>query len=312
MTQYDDALDAQAAIGILKRDLPVAYVLAYAQLRPQQSGARVRAVCPFHEDHDPSLEVWLEADGTQRWGCWPCGKRGDVIDLIRGLWGLGFGDGVAAGRVLLAEAANWSGPTPEQGSSWDVKGASQMVMDAFKHFDSQAVAGLIEAKGWQFTPYRLRDLLCGTAHGRLVVPYFGRNAEVVAVKHRALDGSGTMWAMPGSQLRETLYLEYADPFLNDRLPVLICEGESDVWTALAAENLHPRGLPSGAGSPPYPFVERLAGRRVYLAFDGDEAGDQGAGRWAAALVGSDVIRIEIPRGYDITSLGSVEWLKTLT
>lgn len=310
MTDYGDALDRQSAVRILKHQLPIAFVLAYAELGPQQVGTRVRAQCPFHEDHDPSLEVWLEEDGSQRWGCWPCGKRGDVIDLLRWLWQLNFTDAVAAGRNLMTAASGWAGPTPASGSSWDGPGAAAMLLDAYKHFDAAAVQSLIDLKGWKFRPAFLRDLLVGTAKGRLVVPYFDTMAELVAVKHRALDGSGGLWAFPGSQLRNHLYLEHGQDTGN---PYLICEGESDAWTALSAgAKLEVRGLPSGAGTPPQPFIDRLRGRRVYLALDGDDAGDQGAERWQRTLgPTSEVVRLEIPRGYDLSSLDTVNWLHDL-
>lgn len=311
MTTNEDALDARAAVGKLKTELPVSYVLAYAQLRPEQSGSRVRATCPFHNDSSPSLEVWIEDDGTQRWGCWPCGKRGDVIDLIRELWGLGFGAAVEAGRLLLSTAGDWKGPAPAVGSTWDSVGAARLMMDAYKAFDSGAVAQLIELKGWHFSPWHLRDRMCGTQHGRLIVPYFNRHNQLVAVKHRSLLGNDKLISLPGALLRDVLYGENV-PHLGPS--ALITEGESDAWTAGAAIGVRiaVRGLPSGAGTPPHPYVNRLSGLRVYLAFDGDEAGDSGASRWATALVYSDVIRLDIPRGYDLTSVGTVDWLHALT
>lgn len=310
MTIYDDALDAKAAVAVVKLGLPVSFVLAYAGLQPEQVGARVRAICPFHEDHDPSLEVWLEDDRTQRWGCWPCGKRGDVIDLIRWIWGGTFTEAVEAGRRLMKSMGAWAGPAPAVGSTWDAAGASKLMLDAFKAFDSSAVKGLIDLKGWRFGPSTLRDWMCGTQHGRLVVPFFSEQGKLVAVKHRSLAGDDKMISLPGSQLRSVLYGENRP---HDRT-LLICEGESDTWTAssVVGSQITALGLPSGAGTPPHPYIERLAGLRVYLAFDGDSAGDEGANRWAAALAPrSEVIRLELPRGYDVTSVGSVDWLQAL-
>lgn len=312
MSDINDALDHQALLRRLTHELPIALVLAYAQLQPEQFGHRVRAQCPFHEDHDPSLEVWIEDDGKQRWGCWPCGRRGDVIDLLRWLWGLSFSQAVEAGAQFMLAAGAWSGPAPAAGSKWDAVSAASIWLDAFKHFDLAAADSLCERKGWAFGGGYLHGFqMCGTKSGNLIIPIHNTKHELVAMKYRALDGTGKTMTFPGSQLRGVLYGEEHDLYGE---PLVICEGESDTWSVrYRVSKPLALGLPSGAGTPPQPFIERLAGRRVYLAFDGDEAGDQGAARWASALsLGSQVTRLELPRGYDLTSLGSVDWLNELT
>jgi hypothetical protein len=129
------------------------------------------------------------------------------------------------------------------------------------------------------------------------------------LKYRALDGTGKLLSMPGSKLRDVLY---GDTGAVLTAPVLLTEGESDAWTAMSVRpDLYVFGLPSGAGTPPTPHVERLRGCRVYLAFDGDEAGRAGQERWASVLGLSDVRQVQLPDGHDITSLGSVDWLQTL-
>jgi len=56
-------------------------------LKPR--GRYWRARCPFpdHEDKDPSFFV---DPATQRFSCYGCGRRGDVIDLLMELRGLNF------------------------------------------------------------------------------------------------------------------------------------------------------------------------------------------------------------------------------
>ncbi len=50
----------------------------YLSLR--QAGKTFKAVCPFHDDSRPSLDV----DPTrQRYRCWACGKYGDVISFVQ-------------------------------------------------------------------------------------------------------------------------------------------------------------------------------------------------------------------------------------
>lgn len=49
------------------------------------------AVCPLHGDHDASLKVY---GGDRGWVCYGCHKGGDVINLARGLYGIGFNDAI--------------------------------------------------------------------------------------------------------------------------------------------------------------------------------------------------------------------------
>jgi DNA primase len=43
------------------------------------------ALCPFHDDHRPSLSVYgSQRDDVERFRCWSCGSRGDVLYIRRG------------------------------------------------------------------------------------------------------------------------------------------------------------------------------------------------------------------------------------
>lgn len=50
-------------------------------------GRNGKAVCPFHNDHEPSLVM-----KERRYRCFGCGATGDVIDLTASLFGLRPGD----------------------------------------------------------------------------------------------------------------------------------------------------------------------------------------------------------------------------
>jgi DNA primase len=44
------------------------------------------ALCPFHDDHRPSLSVYRSPrDDSERFRCWSCGSRGDVFDFVQTL-----------------------------------------------------------------------------------------------------------------------------------------------------------------------------------------------------------------------------------
>jgi DNA primase len=49
-------------------------------------------LCPFHDDHDPSLLLNTDED---LWFCFPCGAGGDGIALVMRVRGCGFTEAVA-------------------------------------------------------------------------------------------------------------------------------------------------------------------------------------------------------------------------
>jgi DNA primase len=60
------------------------------------------ALCPFHDDHRPSLSIYRSRrDDTERFRCWSCGSRGDVFDFAQTL--LDYPDHVATLRALAGE-----------------------------------------------------------------------------------------------------------------------------------------------------------------------------------------------------------------
>ncbi|WP_165227197.1 DNA primase [Aquisphaera insulae] len=53
--------------------------LAGETLQLRRMGSKYKALCPFHDDHNPSLEVNPE---RQSFKCWSCGAGGDVFDFV--------------------------------------------------------------------------------------------------------------------------------------------------------------------------------------------------------------------------------------
>jgi DNA primase len=71
----------------IKREVPIAQVVAhYVHLRV--SGQNLVGICPFQEDHIPSLAVY---PSTGRFHCYGCQKHGDVISFMREIENLSFG-----------------------------------------------------------------------------------------------------------------------------------------------------------------------------------------------------------------------------
>jgi DNA primase len=92
----------------------VALVGEYRPVR--RAGNRYKALCPFHDDHNPSLELNPE---RQSYKCWSCGAGGDVFDFVKNIEHVEFPEALRmladrAGVVLessRAPAAVKSGPS---------------------------------------------------------------------------------------------------------------------------------------------------------------------------------------------------------
>lgn len=70
---------SEATLAAIKHAVDiVALVGEYLTLH--RSGSKFKALCPFHDDHNPSLE--LNPD-RQSFKCWVCGAGGDVFDFVK-------------------------------------------------------------------------------------------------------------------------------------------------------------------------------------------------------------------------------------
>ena len=69
---------------------------SYLDLRRQ--GSNFVAICPWHDDHKPSLQI---NPSRQTWKCWPCDLGGDVFSFIQQQEGVGFREAL----TILADRA---------------------------------------------------------------------------------------------------------------------------------------------------------------------------------------------------------------
>lgn len=65
----------------LKAQNPIVDVVQQYKVTVQRSGRNYRALCPFHDDHTPSLYIYPEEGGFKCFGV-SCGRHGDVIDFV--------------------------------------------------------------------------------------------------------------------------------------------------------------------------------------------------------------------------------------
>jgi DNA primase len=75
----------------------------------RRSGSRYKALCPFHDDHNPSLELNPE---RQSYKCWSCGAGGDVFDFVMHIEHVEFPEALR----MLADRAGIVLDSPPRGS----------------------------------------------------------------------------------------------------------------------------------------------------------------------------------------------------
>jgi hypothetical protein len=86
-------------------------------------GGRFR--CPFHDDRNPSGFAYRD---TNRFFCFGCGEKGDAIDLIMKLKGMGFRDA----KTYLENRGIY--PQTRADGRWRRK---QILLRAFREWESQ-------------------------------------------------------------------------------------------------------------------------------------------------------------------------------
>jgi DNA primase len=125
----------------------VALVGDYLPLR--RAGNKYKALCPFHDDHNPSLE--LNPD-RQSFKCWSCGAGGDIFDFVKGIEHVDFAEAMRmladrAGIVLERQPTTAAGPRgPSKTELFEVNAWAEGVFAAALGESAEAVSYL-EGRG---------------------------------------------------------------------------------------------------------------------------------------------------------------------
>jgi len=289
----------------VRAQLPLRYVCAVLGIALDQDD---EACCPFHDDSSPSFGLYRSEDGTHdRWKCFPCGRGGDVFDLLIARNEYFFQNAVNEARGMLANMTktNWIDVESRIPDKIDLDhiALSQMLATAQQvgASDPAKMAGLVGFDaGWG--DILLKEWGWGlTSDGWTLIPHWDAAGVLTGIKVRG--AGGAKQSIDGSKYR-ALYGSWR-PY--DARPVLFCEGEPDtVWASAFLPEWQVRGL-CGANMFRREWVTELAGREVWLAFDGDEAGHIATTRWVGELAGkaSSLYEYVVPDGHDLRT-----WLPT--
>lgn len=282
----------------------------YVQLT--RKGKSLLGLCPFHEDHHPSLSVNPE---KQYFTCFACGEKGDVIHFLQKIEGLSFGEAMKKLKIENGKLKIKSEVKPE------VK-LTKRVCETEKRnllfFSSLLPAASGDS---DLTPTWL-DFGVGTSpamvvgewkamRNRLVFPIRDEEGILVGFGARRLtetSGSPKYINSPTSELyrkNEILYgLHIARKVIREKQYAILVEGYKDVLAMHAAGFRNTVALCGTALCDGHIALLKKYTSRVLVMLDADTAGRK-ASEKAVYLLRMQGIRaygVELPEGEDPDSL----------
>lgn len=242
--------------------------------------------CPFHEDRTPSFSIHLE-EGV--WHCFSCQDSGTLKSLYRRL-----GEEVDT-SVRLYQAKRDAEEPEVQGKDFSplsnahIRGLSTRQGEDFLD-DFCSSRGILRESA------ELYGLGYDTERDALAFPYRDEHGRVTGIKYRYRNGFKA--SEPGSH-----YGIFGVEHVVGKERVIICEGESDTLrVATECGGAYGVGGTSGASVSQAQWskfaIHFLFAKRVYLLYDGDEAGRK-ATDTAMSVLGNDKYRVlSLPDGMD--------------
>jgi DNA primase len=282
----------------------------YVQLT--RKGKSLLGLCPFHEDHHPSLAVNPE---KQYFTCFACGEKGDVIHFLQKIEGVSFGEAVKKLKVENGKLKIKSEVKPE------VK-LTKPVCETEKQ-NLQFFSSLLPAASGDsdLTPTWL-DFEVGTSpamvsgewkamRNRLVFPIRDEEGILVGFGARRLTENPDVPKYINSSTselyrkNEILYgLNIARKTIMEKQYAVLVEGYKDVLAMHAAGFRNTVALCGTALCDGHIALLKKYTSRVLVMLDADTAGRK-ASEKAVSLLRMQGIRaygIELPEGEDPDSL----------
>lgn len=282
----------------------------YVQLT--RKGKSLLGLCPFHEDHHPSLSVNPE---KQYFTCFACGEKGDVIHFLQKIERVSFGEAVKKLKIENGKLKIKSEVKPEVKLT---KRVCETEKQNLLFFSSLLPAASGDS---DLTPTWL-DFGVGTSpamvvgewkamRNRLVFPIRDEEGILVGFGARRLTetpGSPKYINSPTSELyrkNEILYgLHIARKVIREKQYAILVEGYKDVLAMHAAGFRNTVALCGTALCDGHIVLLKKYTSRVLVMLDADTAGRK-ASEKAVYLLRMQGIRaygVELPEGEDPDSL----------
>ncbi len=263
----------------------------------------VKALCPFHDDHEPSLAVDLHRG---LFTCYGCGWRGDLFDFVERL------EGTRGVDTLLA---TWDAsqsadvePPPPVGRRFTPEVFRSMVRPCWERVTG--AAGYAVRRGIAPEVLRAFRVLWDPVRKMTVFPIRWRGRWVGYQARTLGEGPSKYVFSVGFPRREVLYLstEYG---VEPRHPLLLVEGVFDAlravthgWTYVAAT------FGATLTDQQIAYLREEVRGRVIVCMDGDEAGMQ-ANVVLARVLGSRYVYAMPLGSKDVGGMSRQQFWKTM-
>ncbi len=98
---------SEATLAAIKQAVDIVTLVGEYCPPLHRNGSKYKALCPFHDDHNPSMEVNPD---RQSYKCWSCGAGGDIFDFVKDYERVDFPEAL---RMLADRAGVTLGETVE-------------------------------------------------------------------------------------------------------------------------------------------------------------------------------------------------------
>lgn len=250
---------AEERIARVRKETDLAALVSGANVRLRRDGGDLRGLCPFHDDHSPSLVVFTGGDGEQRFRCYGCEAKGDAIEWVRRLEGLDF---VAAVERLEGVLGTTPVATARARAAHALHDTAPSCADAIR-------ARLRRMGGKQVGRWQYLDAEGALVGGCLRFdPPEGRKRKEIRYFWR----HGAKWS---EQVRRDAPLYGLPEILaaDPATPILVVEGEKTADAARRCGFIATTS-PYGAGKGDHADWSPLRDRVVLLSPDNDDAGER--------------------------------------
>lgn len=267
----------------LRRETSLYELAAREGVTLQKNGIEWEGCCPFHQEDTPSFTIFNGKDGVPRFFCFGCNERGDVIDFIEKLKGMGKRDAIR----YLGGGQSVPNVAPRQ----NVK-----VRDVYEGITMlPPTSGLRE--GRQFKLFNPKRDDWGSFNPTAVYPYFNIDGSPLGyvLRRKLPDGSKetpmVCWVrLPNG---EECWARFPFPkprplYRHEKLKegqVIIVEGEKCADRIAAAIDRQTVAWAGGTYGINHTDWSPLAGRSVVIWPDADKPGMKTANAVAAILHG---------------------------
>jgi len=298
-------------IDRLRAENPLADVALRFGVRLEKDGAEFIACCPLHQEDTPSFTIFTGKDGAQRFQCFGCGERGDVLDFVQRLKDVDFKEAVKilggelrrdnVAPVKIAEPVDiYAGITPLPPVGEIKAGRSVKLWNPKRGKFGTITPSMV-------FPYRAAD---GSLFGYVLrhdLQDGGKETPMV-MWCRLPDGSETWCRYPFPKPRLLFGLER----LGAGKQVVIAEGEKCATVGAAITGRLFISWAGGTYGVSHADWTPLAGRSVVIWPDADEPGLRTAAKIGAMLVdlGCTVKVMDVsdkPKGWDVADAADEGW-----